>query len=111
MQGTSGVTSTDKLAAALSSPRQLRLQLSPSTVLRNDHEVGCADGMLVWRVLTTGTDVNSGTIVLPDAGILLLTGHGANFHDTTFTGTLFPQFLALKSQSDLIGKLIHAIQL
>eukprot|EP00892_Ulva_mutabilis_P000255 jgi/Ulvmu1/1022/UM104_0007.1 len=45
-----------------------------------------ADSFLVWRAAPAGCTVRQGSIGLPQDGVLLLAGHGAAFHGTTFTG-------------------------
>ena len=41
---------------------------------------------VVWRAASSGCQVRGGSISLPRDCILLLTGRGAHFRDTTFSG-------------------------
>lgn len=44
--------------------------------------------MMVWHVVTCGVSVHAGALHLPEGSVLLLSGHGAHFHDCSFRGAV-----------------------
>ena len=85
MQGNATVISIETLVAALSYRHAERLNLQQQRIRR---EVGAQAraAFLVWRAATSGALVVSGTVELPEHGVLLLEGHGVTFHDVSFEG-------------------------
>lgn len=81
-----GITTINGLTAAVSSPRAHRLRLRRAP-LGTSSTLGPGGAFLVWRAVTTGCAIHSGTLELPEGGLLLLAGSGAHFHGTTFKGT------------------------
>eukprot|EP00892_Ulva_mutabilis_P009204 jgi/Ulvmu1/6656/UM003_0294.1 len=75
----------------------LRPRHSPPLMYDADEEnslgtcgtVPLAACFMVWRAEARGSRVGGGTVVLPPGGMMLLTGHGASFCGTTFTGAAF----------------------
>lgn len=86
MQASPVINNVDDLVAAMSSlpGSHLSLGTAPLQVRpppdRTFH---------VWRAATYGCSVHDGAIELSERGVLLLTGRGAHFQGTTFTGALF----------------------
>jgi len=87
LQADGEVGDIESLVASLSSPLYRPLHLDgASLVLRSQYQPQPGGMMLVWRAFTCGQSVRHGIVELPEGGVLLLTGHGASFHGTTFKG-------------------------
>ena len=71
----------------MSTPSAARIELGSETLQleRGLRDKGPAGG-LVLRAWPAGCTVSGGTIQLPRSAVLLLTGHGAHFRGTTFSG-------------------------
>lgn len=91
LQSGSSISDIEDLVSAISSPKLLHMHL-PTAPLRTRCEFPAPGGnsFAVWRAPSAGCIVQSGTVELPERGLLLLTGCGVRFYGTTFTGARPP---------------------
>lgn len=83
-----GLASVEDLVAALGA-RVPYIHLESRSLSPTNHPESSDDrSFIVWRAECTGCRVTGGTINLLPGCILLLTGHGVHFTNTTFSGTL-----------------------
>lgn len=99
MQVNGMATSVEDLVAQLSTAALPKIRLGTGRTnrpLRSTQKPAVRE-FHIWRAATQGTRVLSGTIDLPERGILLLMGHGAHFNGTTFRGAFIVAAAACKN--------------